>query len=59
MFNGNLNDKLVSMETQLKLLREDNDKLRASIQTLTKHVKFLVYSVKLVNPDLAMPEESN
>jgi len=52
-----LKQDLQPIETQLKLLREDNDKMRASIQTLTKHVKFLVHMVKIVNPELKDPNE--
>ena len=57
MFKSKTTEHLIALETQLKLMREDNERLKATLQTLTKHVKFLVYSVKAVNPELNAPEE--
>ena len=57
MFNKSENEKLTAIETQLKLLREDNDKMRAQLHTMTKHIKFLVHMVKVVNPELKDPTD--
>lgn len=56
MFN-NTAAALEAINTQLKLLREDNERMKASIQTMTKHIKFLVHTVKVVNPELKDPTE--
>lgn len=57
MFNKSENEKLTAIETQLKLLREDNDKMRAQLHTMTKHIKFLVHMAKVVNPELKDPTD--
>lgn len=58
MFNNkNYEKAFQAIETQLKLLREDNDKMRSQIHTITKHIKFLVHMVKVVNPELKVPSE--
>lgn len=57
MFNKSENEKLTAIDTQLKLLREDNDKMRAQLHTMTKHIKFLVHMVKVVNPELKDPTD--
>lgn len=57
MFKNDTIKAIEAVETQLKLMREDNDKMRAQLHTLTKHVKFLVHMVKVVNPELKDPTE--
>lgn len=57
MFNKSYDKAIEAVETQLKLLREDNDKMRSQLHTLTKHIKFLVHTVKVVNPELRDPTE--
>lgn len=48
----NKNEKLVELKTELKLMREDMERMKATIQTLNKHVKFLVHICKLANPEI-------
>lgn len=49
--------ELIELQTHIKLLREDNEKLKASIHTLTKHVKYLVHMARTVNPNLPDPDD--
>lgn len=54
----NNNEKeLIELQTLIKLMREDNEKMKSSIHTLTKHVKFLVHMARTVNPNLPDPED--
>ncbi len=41
-----------TLQTEMRLLREAYDKQQSTIQTMNKHIKFLVHIVKLANPDL-------
>jgi hypothetical protein len=56
MFNKDEVATLAKMEatlqTEMRLLREAYDKQQATIQTMNKHIKFLVHIVKLANPEL-------
>lgn len=48
-----------TLQTEMRLLREAYDKQQATIQTMNKHIKFLVHIVKLANPDLNEDELQN
>lgn len=50
--------QLAEMNTRLKILAEELDKTKATLHTLVKHVKFLVYTVRVVNPELKEPESN-
>lgn len=51
-----VNAATIEVNTQIKLLREETEKMKSSLHTMTKHIKFLVHMVKIVNPDLSEPE---
>lgn len=50
LFNKS-DERLIELKTELKLMREEQERMRNAIQTLTKHVKFLVHICKLANPE--------
>lgn len=51
-----VNAATIEINTQIKLLRDETEKMKSSLHTMTKHIKFLVHMVKVVNPDLSEPE---
>lgn len=51
LFNKPCTEQLIEVKTELKLMREEQSRMQNTIQTLNKHIKFLVHICKLANPE--------
>ena len=49
--NRSVEKELIELRTEVRLLREQQAKNQNTIQTMNKHIKFLVHLCKTVNPD--------
>lgn len=49
--------ELIELRTEVKLLREQQEKFQTTQQTMNKHIKFLVHLCKTVNPEFKEPED--
>lgn len=55
--NRNVEKELIELRTEVRLLREQHEKNQNTIQTMNKHIKFLVHLCKTVNPEFKEQED--
>ena len=55
--NRSVEKELIELRTEVRLLREQQEKNQNTIQTMNKHIKFLVHLCKTVNPEFKEPED--
>lgn len=55
--NRSVERELIELRTEVRLLREQQEKNQNTIQTMNKHIKFLVYLCKTVNPEFKEQED--